>query len=1489
MSKIVDENPYPYRGLAPYSEKDALFFFGREEKENIIIDNLKTSPLTLLYGESGVGKSSLLRAGVAHQLHREADENRERFKDMPKLAVVIFDEWTKLDTLKNLEESIHISVRNALKIPNSELEINVDKKFQQRKKLAEDGKFKQAPEFIQKLQVYAELTSGEYGDGKLFIILDQFEEYFVNQSRIDKNREFEKAFCRAVKSSSGDFNFLISIRSDALFRLNQFSGQIPGIQNNYIELKQLEQKCARDAIEKPIEEYNRQQIIIENLQCSRLTIVYGDSNAGKSLVLRKGIDYRLRQETKQKLADNEGVISGSKTDKPSFFVIFFDALEECQKNDKLSLIDILKQKIKEEIQNYGVLKQELFEPSGLSCTLKQTLQVYSEAIGRLLIILDQFEKCEKEDGFITELSETINCSDLPVNFLVSYQAKDRSAIDSNLSHFKNLIYKWPKTYLRIEKQMEKMKYSYSLKLDPLEEGSAQISIKKPLKYSIDGNLINYILKDIPASMKKPGTLVEDSSIGTIYLQLVMVHLWQKETDQKSHILRLETYHKDLGGAAKIVQNHVDSQMKDLESDRHREAASHVFHYLVTPSYARQSLSSDDLKKYIHDDLKGHGLTFQEKQKQDIEHVLEILSSKNSCILKRVQIPSLGSSSNVEFRYEIYHDGLARAILKWGSYYLKGLQNLAIKRGIAAQALYHQRLRHDEVAALLARQAYYFNRPDKNDLQILEQVDEALRTSLGVEDFSNVLEGHQGGIRAVAFSSPDGQKLASAGHDSTVRLWDLCRQSNMKPKLLGRNLPIGFWILLPIDLLAVILFLCVHTETVSSLAYSSHEEMLASGSWDGTVRLWDRQGNLVKCWFHTLEESEEKQSNDVQAVAFHPTKKMLASGGNDGIIRLWDLNQPNFLENPPSLDGHHRKPVRSIAFSANGEMLASGGEDGTVVLWKDINNTNEKITLGQHYKDGELTKVNSVAFSPDGKMIVSGGNDWKVRQWSTLSQNEILPELGKHEDKVNAVAFSPDGQWIASGGEDQKVLLWNFKHPERKPESLTGHHSGISSIEFSPHDKKLKLATGSWDFTIRLWDLYYSEAKPKLPYKHEENVMSVAFSPDGHWLASGSWDKTVVLAFSPDGHWHSKCSRKILSGHKDEVYTVAFFFDKDKRVQLLASGSKDKTILLWDLKNIEQNGEAPQVIKKLVGHTDGVSSLAFSPDGYWLLSGSWKEDATVRLWDLRQSGDTINNGKILWKHGSEEEAQSVTSVAFSSNGRILASGSDDTTIKLLDMRKDSSTLKEIYANLPEADVALENKIFVEPNIELKGHTDRVWSIAFQPASPSSNRTILASGSDDRTVRLWNLDQINPNENPIILEGYGYWVGSVAFSPDGKTLASGCYDKTIRIWDLEKIDWEQRQLKVRPIILRGHDQAVTSVAFTPDGNYLASGSYDNTVLLWIARTEILADMVCDKVLRNLTLTEWKQFFGEDIPYMRTCPNLPPDKNAPPSSETVPFYTK
>lgn len=282
--------------------------------------------------------------------------------------------------------------------------------------------------------------------------------------------------------------------------------------------------------------------------------------------------------------------------------------------------------------------------------------------------------------------------------------------------------------------------------------------------------------------------------------------------------------------------------------------------------------------------------------------------------------------------------------------------------------------------------------------------------------------------------------------------------------------------------------------------------------------------------------------------------------------------------------------------------------------------------------------------------------------------------------------------------------------------------------------------------------------------HSSDVNSVAFSPDGQILATGSDDKTIKV-------WNLKTRQKIhtLNGHYGWVWAVAIAPDG----KTLASAGADKTIKLWNLATGEQ-------IRHIQGHSQGVTSIAFSPDSKTLASGSL--DKTIKLWNL-ETGKEI---RTLQGHNN-----AVANLAFSPDGKTLASGSWDKTIKLWNLKT--------------------NQVIRT----LQGHSDLVMSVAFSP-----DGTTLASGSKDKTIRLWNLATA---QTIHILKGHSDKVNSVAYLKNNSVLASGSNDNTIKLWNPTTGEIIRT--------LKRDSGYIYSVAISPDGQNLASGgSAENIIKLW-----------------------------------------------------------
>ncbi len=402
-------------------------------------------------------------------------------------------------------------------------------------------------------------------------------------------------------------------------------------------------------------------------------------------------------------------------------------------------------------------------------------------------------------------------------------------------------------------------------------------------------------------------------------------------------------------------------------------------------------------------------------------------------------------------------------------------------------------------------------------------------------------------------------------------------------------------------------------------------------------------------------------------------------------------------------------------------------------------------------------------------IMAIANGKKAKQIAISSQGQYaLSLLNPHEEKFDAlIAAIEAGKAMQKEGITDPVVtdaLARSVFSVSEHNRLLKHKSYLTSVSFSPDGKTL--ASGSWDKTIILWNASTGKVLRTLS-GHNEVVYSVSFSPDGKILATASRDSTIKL-------WDVSTGKELrtLSGHTGVVYSVSFSTDG----KTLASGSEDNSIKLWDVST-------GQELRTIYGHSDVVRSVSFSPDGKTLASASW--DKTVKLWDM----NTGQHIRTLYGHTDQ-----VYNISFSPDGNTLASASWDKTVKLWDVNSGH----ELHS--------------------LNGHSDFVNSVSF---SPDGNT--LASASWDNTIKLWD---VSNGEEIRTLPGHRNFVYSVSFSPDGKTLASASWDKTIKLWDLDT-DQEIRTLP-------GHRNVVNSVSFSPDGKTLASGSWDQTVKLWNVST-------------------------------------------------------
>jgi WD40 repeat protein/serine/threonine protein kinase/TPR repeat protein len=593
-----------------------------------------------------------------------------------------------------------------------------------------------------------------------------------------------------------------------------------------------------------------------------------------------------------------------------------------------------------------------------------------------------------------------------------------------------------------------------------------------------------------------------------------------------------------------------------------------------------------------------------------------------------------------------------------------------------------------------------------------------------------IAGHSDAVISAALS-PDGQRAITASRDNTARIWDASS---------GRQIA-----------------LLSHAASVSSAAFSPDGRLVATASRDATARIWDvasgrevmvLRGHMDILW----------------CVAFSPDGRRVVTASRDKTARIWDITTGQQIM---MLSGH-TDVVHSAAFSPDGHRVVTASYDRTVRIW-DVDNGRPTMVLSGH-----TDAVLSALFSPDGQRLVSASVDGTARTWDAATGKQILL-LGGHETWVTSAAFSPDGERIVSSSFDRTARIWDAT-TGRQILVLSGHTHWLSCAAFSADGRRV--VTGSYDETARIWNV--TPAHQLLKWTgHASSVVSAVFSPDNRRIVTASYDRTARI-------WDAATGQQltVLAGHTDLVNTAVFSPD-GRRV---ATASNDKTARIWDTATGRElmrlaapaasNGGAPQAkagdpsvrefmedatfspdgrlivtssgvvgtvwdsasgkqTLQLIGHTDDVFAIAFSPGGRRIVTASW--DKTARLWDAGTGRQIM----VLSGHTDR-----LIGAAFSPDGKRIVTCSHDKTARIWD----SATGRQVLL--------------------LSGHTGQIDTAVF---SPDGQRIVTAS--EDDTVRLWDA---STGQVLMMLSGHTP-VFSAAFSTDGHRIVTASNDKTVRIFD------------------------------------------------------------------------------------------------------------
>jgi WD40 repeat protein/tRNA A-37 threonylcarbamoyl transferase component Bud32 len=609
----------------------------------------------------------------------------------------------------------------------------------------------------------------------------------------------------------------------------------------------------------------------------------------------------------------------------------------------------------------------------------------------------------------------------------------------------------------------------------------------------------------------------------------------------------------------------------------------------------------------------------------------------------------------------------------------------------------------------------------------------------------------------------------------------------------------------------------HAEAVTVLAFSPDRRFLASGSQDGTAKVWELATRLELASFSGHEKG-------VYGVALSPGARRLAAVGNDGIVRVWEsaTGKPLF-----TLEKRNAGPS-TMAFSPDGRWLAVADNKRAAI---HDETGKELVSFAGHGKP-----VLAVAFSPDGQRVASAGLDGKVRIWgassakqqhqlafdpklpvvqldfSTDSQHVILtdmagglkawqPQTGKHIEVYPSggvpTALSRDGRQLAHVGEPGAVRVVD-PSSGREIFALRKHAGPITRIAYSPDGARI--ATASRDHTVKVWTATFELDVQQLT-GHVGEVFAVVYSPDGERLASGGADGTIWLREADTGQpllrlpahartsVHTEAPDK--AGHVVQGTTALAYSQDSAR---LASGGADGMIRIW-------NADSGRLLNSIRAHDSAVTGVAFSPDGLLLASSSW--DKSVKIWEAATG---------TWLRTFPPHAREATRVAFSPDGRMLASSSWDQTIRLSDPATGAEIRTLHWLSKP-------------------GHVDPIDSLAFHP-----DGKYLAAAPDQfgpgGEVKVFDLETGDVVHS---LAGHIYGIFQVVFSRDGRRLASCSCDGGLKIWDMatgQELFSYHNYTGLPPGSEGAIDtrrDAMHSVALSPDGFRLALGCRNSNVLV------------------------------------------------------------
>ena len=1124
----------PYVGLDYFLEQDTDFFFGRERERMRVIGNLRASRLTLLYAESGVGKSSLLRAGAAARLRSTAQTTYEE-QGSPRFVPVVVSAWHD-DPIATLVSEVATAAHP----------------FAEGLRLSPDGLDDALDEAATAL------------NARLLVILDQFEEFFLYHGDTAAGERFADGLAHSMQRPELRANFLLSIREDAYSRVGEhFKTRIPNVYGNYLHLDYLDERSARAAIVKPLEQFNRAARARMEIEPGLVEDVLGEVRRGSApgngsaryetaylqLVMARVFTVEtaagsqcLRRETLRTLGGAEAILKEH----------LEDAMRGLSDSEREAAAGAFRYLVTSAKTKIALTRAELAEMSELpEAGLESALRRLDEA--RVLRAVDTGKEGVRYELFHDRLADAV----------IEWRRRHQAAVRERRN---------------LEAQRSRL----------IRVAAVVLSL-----------LVVLLIAAVVVALQQRSIAEHERSIARSQA-LAATSVSELSQDPERSV-----------GLARGALQQANTAEADAALRRALSASRVRGRFSIGPTQLAAFATHGDLFAV----LGGHRLAL--RRASDGREIVErpaptadyvqvapdgsaavAVSTQSAYVLRAEEGASPVGLKGVDTYYDWAFDadgGLVGATRTFLSYIrlwdAHTGARVPTRRSPIATAFAFDPTDSDRVVA---------GRCSGSGLVIWNR-----RTGAQVTLRSPTAPPIDTGTSATCsiVISPDGHYALEVLDAGSARLWDL-RDRRLVTGRLGPVEPVVSVAWSPdsrrvatargpgIRVFDAATGRLVsrpagHFDDTNTVAFSPSGEELVTSSRDGTARVWDVTSGAP-------EAELRGHTDDVLAAAFTPRGGRVTTVSADGTARLWQIDEGRVLRG-------HRDAIRSVAVDPTGRRIASASADGTVLLWDPA--TGDRTRVGPITPP--LRTLDSVTFDPRGERIAASGLDRRGTGMVIIADAATGRVLARTKPEalteLKSVRFSPDGtRVLGAPAGDFYLYLWKSDHlGSYVADFEPSRESRVRTAEYSPDGRRI--VTAGDDGIVTISDAHTFEALTQI--RIEGSLLGATFSPDGRRLLTFGSNSTAQL-------WDAQTGRelRVFAGHTSWVGSGAFSSD-GKRI---VTGGADGTTRVWDTQTGRLLSTQPY-------HGDLVNSVAFTDGGTRIVSGS--DDGTVRLYPCATCGST----------------------------------------------------------------------------------------------------------------------------------------------------------------------------------------------------------------------------------------------------------------------------